>query len=110
MPLLGRARIEVYVPNLPAPTYLNLLETLEREFTHTFGGCTVVSGLDGSYLSEAGVKVQDRINLIYTDATLTLEDDIGILSRYADALRQAAFEVLEEETILVAVIEVYHAK
>ena len=65
MPLLERARVEVYIPNLPAPHYHNLLRAFEEEFTYAFGGCTIVGGLEGSYLSTAGVKTPDRINLIY---------------------------------------------
>ena len=56
MPLLERARVEVYVPDLPAPHYRNLLLSFEEEFTYAFGGCTILRGLDGSYLSRAGVK------------------------------------------------------
>jgi len=67
LPLLERARVEVYVPDLPAPHYRNLLLSFEEEFTYAFGGCTIVRGLDGSYLSRDGVKIPDRINLIYTD-------------------------------------------
>ena len=46
MPLLERARVEVYVPDLPAPHYRNLLLSFEEEFTYAFGGCTIVRALD----------------------------------------------------------------
>lgn len=96
MPLLERARVEVYVPDLPAPHYRNLLLSFEEEFTYAFGGCTIVRGLDGSYLSRIGVKTPDRINLIYTDLRLALSTKFDRLARYADELRQAAFDVLNE--------------
>ncbi len=64
MPLSEKARIEVYLPDLPQAAYLDLLNTLAQEFTYTFGGCTIIRGLDGSYLSRAGTQIQDRINLI----------------------------------------------
>lgn len=67
MPLSERARVEVYLPDLPRAIYQDLLAALTREFTYTFGGCTIIGGLDGSYLSQAGLHIQDRINLIYTD-------------------------------------------
>ena len=51
MPLSEKARVEVYVPDLPSPAYQNLLDALEREFTYTFGGCTIGRGLHGSYLA-----------------------------------------------------------
>ena len=66
-------------------------------------------GLDGSYLSRAGVQTPDRINLIYTDLPLALSTNFESVARYADELRQAAFAALAEETILVTVAQVYHA-
>lgn len=51
MPLLERARVEVYVPDLAPAQYRNLLLSFEEEFTYAFGGCTIIRGLDGSYLS-----------------------------------------------------------
>ena len=108
MPLLERARVEVYIPDLPAPAYRKLLEAFDEEFTYAFGGCTIVRGLDGSYLSRAGVKTPDRINLIYTDLPLALSANVESIARYAEELKQAAFEALAEEAILVAVTQVYH--
>lgn len=109
MPLLERVRVEVYVPDLPAASYRNLLLSFEEEFTYAFGGCTILRGLDGSYLSQAGVNTPDRINLIYTDLPVTLSTDFEHVARYADHLREAAAEALAEEAVLVAVTQVYHA-
>lgn len=110
MPLSEKARIEVYLPDLPIPAYQNLLEALEQEFTHTFGGATVQRGLDGSYLSRAGLSIRDRINLVYSDTPFALEDHFPLISRYADALRAAAHTALQEEAVLVVVWRVYHAE
>lgn len=109
MPLLERARVEVYVPDLPAAQYRNLLLSFEEEFTYAFGGCTVVRGLDGNYLSLAGLKTPDRINLIYTDLSVALSTNFPSAARYADELKRAAYDALDEETVLVAVSQVYHA-
>ena len=109
MPLLERARVEVYVPDLPAPHYRNLLLSFEEEFTYAFGGCTIVRGLEGSYLSRVGVKTPDRINLIYTDLPVALSTNFDSVARYADELKQAAFDALDEESVLVAVGQIYHA-
>lgn len=109
MPLSERARVEVYLPDLPRKSYRDLLDAYEQEFTYTFGGCSILRGLDGSYLALAGVPVRDRVNLIYTDTPFAFEDNFETLSRYADQLRDAAFEALDEEAILVAVGKVYHA-
>ena len=108
MPLLERARVGVYVPDLPSAAYRNLLLSFEEEFTYAFGGCTIVRGLDGNYLSHAGVKTPDRINLIYTDLPLALSTNFESVARYAGELKQAAIEALNEEAVLVAVTQVYH--
>jgi hypothetical protein len=110
LPLSEKARVEVYVPDLPKPSYQNLLVTLEQEFTYTFGGCTVVRGLHGSYLSKGGFPTADRISVIYTDASIRFEPNLAALSRFTDKVRQAAFQALEEEAILVVVLRVYHSE
>ncbi len=109
MPLSEKARVEVYIPDLPAPAYQELLERLERKSTFGFGGCTSLRGLSGSYLSDFGVPIQDRITLIYTDLPYTLRRHLPTLSTYADELRNAAFPALDEEAILVTVTQVYHS-
>jgi hypothetical protein len=110
LPLSERVRIEVYLPDLPSPAYQELLEALEREFTYTFGGCTLVRGLSGSYQSQLGLPIEDRVNLLYTDTPFTFDAGFARLSRYADALRETAFEALEEEAILVVAYRVYHSE
>jgi hypothetical protein len=110
LPLSERVRIEVYMPDLPKESYRDLLEAFDQEFTYTFGGCTIIRGLDGSYLSRAGLKLQDKINIIYTDVPLTFEENFDRVSLYADYLTKAAYEALEEEAILVAALKIYHAE
>jgi hypothetical protein len=109
LPLSEKARVEVYLPDLPKAAYQELLAALDQEFTYTFGGCTIVRGLEGSYLSQAGFKLQDRITLIYTDTPYGFKENFEIISRYADKLKEAAFRALEEEAILIVVLAVYHA-
>ena len=110
MPLFERARVEVYLPDLPRAIYQDLLVALTREFTYTFGGCTINRGLDGSYLSQAGLRIRDRINLVYTDTPYAFEDNFEIISTYADKLKASALAALEEDAILVAVMKTYHAE
>jgi hypothetical protein len=107
--LLERARVAVYVPDLPTPHYRNVLLSFEEEFTYAFGGCTIIRGLDGNYLSRDGLKTPDRINLIYTDLPLALSTNFKSMARYADELKQVAAEALAEETVLVSVGQIYHA-
>ncbi len=109
MPLVERARVEVYVPDLPAPHYRNLLLSFEEEFTYAFGGCTIVPALDGTYLSQSGLKISDRVNLIYTDLPVALSTNFDHAARYADELREAALDVLNEESVLVTMGQLFHA-
>jgi hypothetical protein len=109
LPLFEKARVEIYLPDLPKQAYQDLLNAFDQEFTYTFGGCTIIRGLDGSYLSDAGLKLQDRIPLIYTDTPYGFNENFEIISKYADKLRQAVFKALEEEAILVVVYKVYHS-
>lgn len=108
MPLSAKARIEVYLPDLPKSVYTNLLQAFSEEFTYTFGGCTIVRGLDGNYLSDYGKIIPDRINLIYTDTPFPFQEKFPLVSDYTDQIREAAFEALEEEVILVVVWQIYH--
>lgn len=108
MPLLERVRVEVYIPDPHRPEYDKLLRSLEEEFVYTFGGCTIVRGLDGSYLSQLGNRIPDRINLIYTDVPLALSVDFALVAGYAGQLKRAAFDALTEEAVMVAVEQIYH--
>jgi hypothetical protein len=110
LPLSEKARIEVYLPDVPRPASQDLLIALEREFTYTFGGCTTLRGLEGSYLSRLGLTIRDRINLVSTDTAFAFEENFDRLSLSADQLRDAVAEALEEEAILVVVWKVYHAE
>ncbi len=109
MPLSEKARVEIYLPDLPRAAYQDLLTALAQEFTYTFGGCMIVRGLDGSYLSQAGSQIQDRINLIYTDTPYPFAENFEVVSAYADKYKATAFVALEEEAALVAVSTVFHA-
>jgi len=108
LPLSEKARVEVYIPDSSDSAYRDLLEEFEQEFTYGFGGCTIQRGLSGSHLSNQGVLIQDRINLIYTDLPYSLTDHLPLLTNYADELRSAAFLALNEEAVLVTVSQVYH--
>jgi len=108
LPLLERVRVEVYLPDPHRTEYDNLLRSLEREFTYAFGGCTLVRGLEGNYLSHFGAQTPDLINLIYTDAPLALSIDFALVAAYVRELKFAATEALAEEVVLVAVEQIYH--
>ena len=99
MPLSVRARVEVYIPDQPSPIYQDLLRTFADEFTIVFGGCTVIRGLDGKYLSKFSQIITDRITLIYTDTSFDFQENLDPLARYSDKLRESVFNALEEERV-----------
>ena len=103
MPLLERVRVEVYLPDLPSSEYQNLLRSFEEEFTYAFGGASVVRGLEGSYLSESGERIPDRINLLYSDAPVALSTNFESVAAYVGELKRAAMEALSEEAVLIDV-------
>ena len=109
LPLLERVRVEVYLPDLPSSEYQNLLRSFEEEFTYAFGFSSIVRGLEGSYLSESGERIPDRINLLYSDVPLALSTNFDSLAAYVGELRRAAIEALSEEAVLISVEQVYHA-
>ena len=80
MPLSAKARVEVYLPDLPKPVYQKLLQIFAEEFTSAFGGCTIVRGLDGNYLSKFGQIIADCINLIYTDTPVDFQENFSAIS------------------------------
>jgi hypothetical protein len=58
LPLLERARVEVYLPDLPRAAYYNLLDELTQEFTYTFGG---ISHEKASSRSEPLIRARSSI-------------------------------------------------
>ena len=109
MPLPERVRVEVYLPDLPTSEYQNLLRSFEEEFTYAFGGCSILRGLEGSYLSASGERIADRISVLYSDAPLALSTNFDSLAAYVGELRRAAMVALSEESVLISVAQVYHA-
>jgi len=108
LPLLERVRVGVYLPDPHVAEYNELLRRFEQELTHAFGGCTVLRGLEGNYLSRIGDRVVDRINLIYSDIPLLLSLDFALVTRYTDALKRTVTEALTEEEVMVTVAQIYH--
>ena len=108
MPLLERVRVDVYLPDPHLIAYDNLLRSFEEEFTYAFGGCTIVRGLEGSYLSRFGKHVPDQINLIYSDVSLAFSTDFALVAGYVGELKRAATEALSEEVVMVTVEQIYH--
>ena len=109
MPLLEQVRIEVYLPDSQIPEYEDLLHSLTNEFTYTFGGCSIIRGIEGNYLSFLGNCIPDRISVVYFDAPLALSIDFAIVAAYARELRKAVMNSLTEDEMMFAVEQVYHS-
>jgi hypothetical protein len=108
LPLLERTRVEVYIPDLPSPESQNLLRSFQEELTYTFGGTSVLRGVEGTYLSKSGEHIQDRINLLYSDAPLAPSTDFASVAAFVRELKRAAMEALAEEAVLISVGQIYH--
>lgn len=106
MPLLKRARIEIYLPEIKNG---RLQKSFEQEFLQTFGGCTVIENIKGLYLSSDEETDADKINLVYADTPFDFEKNFEALSKYTDELREAALQATEEESVLIVVHEIYHS-
>ncbi|HEY8560977.1 MAG TPA: hypothetical protein VIL74_11450 [Pyrinomonadaceae bacterium] len=109
MPLSARARIEIYLPDVPQKVYRNARRAFEREFLETFGGCTVIKDIKGLYLSADGKTETDKIVLLYADTPFEFRKNRAALSKYTDELRDVAYQTTSEESILIVVHEIYHS-
>ncbi len=109
LPLLKRARIEVYLPEAGSSAYARLERAFQTEFLETFGGCTVIKGARGLYLDSSGERDIDKISLIYTDTPFDFDGHFDEIAAYADQLRDALLTASEEESILIAVHAIYHS-
>lgn len=79
------------------------MRSFEEEFTYAFGGSSIIRGLEGSYLSQSGERIPDRIKLLYSDAPLALSTNFDSVAAYVHELKRTAVEALSEEAILIAV-------
>lgn len=104
MPLLKRARIEIYLP-----AGKKLQKAFEHEFLYTFGGCTVITDIRGLYLASNNEADFDRIDLVYADTPFDFDKNFKALSKYTDQLRAVALEATGEESVLVVVHGIYHS-
>jgi hypothetical protein len=109
LPLSARARIEIYLPDVPQKVYRNARRAFEREFLETFGGCTVIKDIKGLYLSADGKTETDKIVLLYADTPFEFRKNRAALSKYTDELRDVAYQTTSEESILIVVHEIYHS-
>ena len=109
MPLSSKARIEIYLPDNQKRVYKKLRAAVEQEFLETFGGCTVIKDIKGLYLSDENKADADKIVLVYADTPFEFRRNRAALGKYADELKDVAFQTTSEESILIVVHEIYHS-
>lgn len=109
MPLFERVRVEIFIPDLPDPSYARLLDELSDELSYAFGGCSIVTAA-GKYRSLEGPILPDQITILFTDTPFSWELDQSIVQEYAFRLQTSVRRALpNEEAILIAVFPVSHA-
>ena len=52
---------------------------------------------------------EEKVSLVYADTPFDIEKHFDEISEYTDALREAALEASDEESILIVVHEIYHS-
>ena len=110
MLLSEKVRVEVFIPDLPDPSYSSLLRQLESELSYAFGGCTVLSAA-GHFRSNAGFIIPDNIHLLFTDLNLELQRDSLVIGQYVERIQSAIHEALtREQSVLVVAYPVYHVR
>ncbi len=70
----------------------------------------MIRGIEGSYLSNIGLHVRDRVNLVYKDIPAQFTANFQTVSEYTDEVRNATYEALDEESVLIVCFPVFHSE
>ena len=108
MPLLGKLRIEFYIPCLPKKVYKELLLQLQEELSTAFGGCTLLEKVEGCYLNDKGKLIYDVINILFVDTPLTLSNDTEAIEKYLNHCMLSINSELNEDVLFMTVNTVIH--
>ena len=108
----SRIRLEFYLPERSERLrYRVAREWLIRELTYSQGGTSRVENLNGTYLSGEGQVIADRVSLVWCDTIFSWNsrrERAELLAYAAQLKRFLEMHLVEEETILIAVVPVYH--
>ncbi len=106
-----RIRVEVYLPVRYEDAYQDTLEWVIREFTHLYGGCTVIENVGGYYYSETNQTITDRVSLVYSDFPMNWAKrrERNKAVEYCATLQSFLLDNLWEEAVLVAAFPVSHS-
>jgi hypothetical protein len=94
--LSERVRVEIFIPDLPDPSYSRLLEELEVELSYTFGGCTGLSA-SGHFRSDGGLILPDNIKIVFTDVALDINYDRLRIGQYVDRVIGAIKQLYQKK-------------
>jgi hypothetical protein len=97
------------LPRSNDAAYRLIRAAFEKEFLGTFGGCTLIADLKGSYLNESGGVDTDVVDLLYVETPFDLEEYRDEIAAYATALQEIVRKSTPEEAVLVVVHETLHA-
>jgi hypothetical protein len=108
LPLLKKARIEVYLPRSNDEVYRRVRSAFEQEFLTTFGGYTLIGEQKGTYVNADGEVDVDVIDILYVDAPFDLEMHRPLIEKYAAALQEVVVRTTAEESVLVVIHDTLH--
>jgi hypothetical protein len=105
-----KVRVEVYLPIRNEQLYEHYLEWLIDELTQVHGGCTVLEDMSGYFESPTQGRVEDRVNVVYSDLEGNWSDptERAEVLDYCTMLRGFLLENLWEEEILISAYPVSH--
>jgi hypothetical protein len=108
----SRIRLEFYLPEQPGRLrYRVARDWLIRELTYSQGGATRIESLSGTYLSREERVITDQVSLVWCDTIFSWNsrrERTELLAYAAQLRRFLEMHLVEEETILIAVVPVYH--
>lgn len=115
MPLLGKTRIEFYIPCLPNKVYKILLLKLQEELTFTFGGCTLLEKVEGWYQArdprqprQYGKIILDVVNILFVDVELSIVKDSEVIEKYFAEVSSSINDELQELAIFITANMIWH--
>jgi hypothetical protein len=99
-----RTRVELFLPiRGDSLQYKTVTEWLAEELAYIRGGSTLTTRFTGFYLSPMVGIVRDRVQILFCDFSLDLENENHYpeLAIYLDGLRLFLSEVLNEEEVWI---------
>jgi hypothetical protein len=88
-----KCKVTLYVPStynkgipLPPGKHESLVKSVSEQFANHFGGCTATDGL-GTWKSESGALIQERITLVTSYHALETKDALAFVIPIAQVIK-----------------------